>query len=483
MVNMLKKETGILFFIFSFLLLPGFSSADYLGQQEEFFIDESYDLFERDTISATLKKISDNLYFYLGDDWWNTLNNSSQLNVLQSIKSLDEEFSDNIYPELTSVFGSEAKPGIDNDDRITVLIFPMKEIAGGYVNNGDGYSKIEWPRSNEQEIVYLNSQHITSSKAKSLLAHEFTHLIVLNQKEKILGIEEEIWLNEARAEYAPTLVGYDNNYQDSNLQSRVETFLKWLNDPVCEWQGKVSDYGALNMFVQYLVDQYGVEILVDSLHFSNLGIPSLNYALKNNGFKEDFNQVFTDWTIAVLINDCSVKRPDGVEGKYCYRNPNLESLKISPSINFLPMSKESELSIVESTKDFAGNWYKIIGGKGTLNLKFDGADGVQFRVPIVLQDALGSYSVMSLELDEFQKGVLQIKGFGEDYGSLTLIPQIQDKIYGFNGTEPLYRYFWKVSTTEPVEDVVPEEKPLEEMSIVELKAKIAEIMALISQIR
>jgi len=60
----------------------------------------------------------------------------------------------------------------------------------------------------------------------SYLAHELTHLITFNQKERLNNIQEEIWLNEARAEYAPTLCGYNDEYEGSYLKSRVDDFLK-----------------------------------------------------------------------------------------------------------------------------------------------------------------------------------------------------------------------------------------------------------------
>ncbi|GAI17077.1 unnamed protein product, partial [marine sediment metagenome] len=288
----------------------------------------------------------------------------SQIN--QKIYELSNEFERNIYPTLTSNFGSEWKPGIDNDLRVTVLIHPMKKNAGGYFNSGDEYSRLENPFSNEREMIYLNADYITNPLNKSFLAHEFVHLITFNEKEKIQGVTEEIWLNEARADYAPTLCGYDSEYQGSNLERRVKEFLKSPSDSITEWQGAPADYGALNLFTQYLVDYYGVEILKDSIQSSKIGISSLNYALKKNGFEENFSQIFTDWTITVLVNDCFLGE------KYCYKKENLKNLKIVPKSNFLPFTSESSLSVGYTTKNWAGNWHKIFGGKGTLTFEFEG---------------------------------------------------------------------------------------------------------------
>ena len=100
-------------------------------------------------------------------------------------------------------------------------------------------------------MIYLNSEYIRSSRAKSFLAHEFTHLIVFNQKEREYGIEEDIWLNELLAEYASTLVGYDDIYEGSNLEKRVNIFLEEPSDSIAEWQNEKTDYGVTNLFGQY----------------------------------------------------------------------------------------------------------------------------------------------------------------------------------------------------------------------------------------
>jgi hypothetical protein len=460
-----------------FLFLPLFVSADTLGQKVDFFIDPSYDAFLREKISATLRKISPNLYFYLDDQWWESLSLEKKDQIQDSLKILTTEFENKIYPTLTSTFGSEWKPGIDRDERITILIHPMIEEAGGYFNNGDEYPKLQNPKSNEREMVYLNARHIDKENAKSFLAHEFTHLITFNQKEKIYGVSEEIWLNEARSEYAPTLLGYDDEYRGSNLEQRVKTFLANPNDSLTEWGNQKADYGVLNLFTQYLVDHYGVKILIDSLQSSKIGIPSINEALQKNGFKEDFSKVFSDWLITVLVNDCSLGE------KYCYKNQNLKNLKISPEINFLPLTGESTLTITRATKDWAGVWQKIVGGKGTLTLEFDGADEVKFVVPYLVCDYQEKCEIKFLNLDKEQKGKIEISQFNTKYTSLIIIPSIQTKISGFDGEEPFYLFSWKASIVEKTKEEKEAELIKELLAQIEfLQKEIARVQAEINAI-
>ena len=137
-------------FILIFLLAPPFVNADTLGQRVYFFIDSDYDLKGREQISATLINISNQIYFYTDDDWWSSLIPTQQESINATFNNLSREFENKIYPTLTNTFGSEWKPGIDKDERITILIHPMIEEAGGYFNSGDEYLKAQNPDSNEK---------------------------------------------------------------------------------------------------------------------------------------------------------------------------------------------------------------------------------------------------------------------------------------------------------------------------------------------
>ena len=471
-----KKFQIIVFFGIIFLLLPLFVNADTLGQKVDFFIDSNYDLEKREKITATLEKISPQLYFYLDDNWWSPLVYWKKEEIRRSLNSLAQEFENKIYSTLTNTFGFEWKPGIDKDERITILIHPMIEEAGGYFNTGDEYPKAQNPDSNEREMVYLNAQHIQKPNIKSFLAHEFQHLITFNQKDRIQGVTEEVWLNEARSEYTPTLLGYDDEFEGSNLQNRVKIFLEKPYDSLTEWKNQKEDYGVLNLFTQYLVDHYGIEILVDSLQSSKVGIPSLNYALTKNGFKENFSQIFTDFTITVLVNDCSLNE------KYCYKNENLENLQISAQTIFLPLIGESALSIINTTKQWASNWHKIIGGKKTLKLEFQGDSKVQFRVPYLVEDLEGKITIDFLKLDSQQKGIVYIPDFTIKNNSLTIIPSIQSKFSGFDGLEPPLQFSFIASIVErsPEEEAELIKKLLAQIEF--LEKEIARLQAQINAI-
>lgn len=469
--NLKKSKISLLYSLFlilySLFFIPYFISAATVGETRDFYIDSSYDAFGREEISAILEKISNNAYFYIDVSWWNGLKSYEQNQAEQKIDDLADEFEEKIYPTLISNFGSEWKPGIDSNNHITVLIHPMKGGNGGYFNTGDEYSKYLVPTSNEKEMVYLNTDYITVSLAKSFLAHEIVHLITFNQKDRIRNVEEEVWLNEARAEYAPTLCEYDSEYQGSNLENRVDEFLKNPSDSITEWGNSSADYGALNLFIQYLNDHYGKEILKDSLRSSEIGISSINYALEKNGFEEDFSDVFTDWTITVLVNDCSLGE------KYCYKNKNLKNLRLVPSSNFLPLNSSSTLSVSSTTKNWAGKWYKIFGGGGTLFFEFDGFLAGNFKVPYIICEQLNNCSVNFLDLSENQDGEIILEDFNTKYTSLTIIPFSQNNSYTSN-----LSFSWKARI-----NMSSQEKEEDSELIEKLLAKITKLRAQIIQVQ
>ncbi len=453
------------FFIISFsvLFLPIFALAANIGDNQAFNIESAYDATNRDQVTATVRKLSNSAYFYFDDSWWTGLSADQQSQVLLALNSVGEEFDSRIYPILSQSFGEIWNPGIDRDSRIVILFHPMKETAGGYFNSADEYLKTQLPKSNEKEMIYINANQVTSSLLKSLIAHEFQHLITFNQKERLRGIIEDTWLNEARSEYGLTVLGYDSPYAGSNLEKRVKSFLDKPYDSLTEWKGQSSDYGVVNIFIQYLVDHYGLAVLKDSLLSSKVGIDSLNETLKKQGSGDTFSQIFTTWTIAVFLNDCNFGQ------QYCYFNQSLRSFRVVPLANFLPPVPVTSLSVTNSTKDWGASWYKFFGAKGNLTLEFTGfAPGSSvFKIPYLLEDKQKKYTLNFLEINGSQKGKIDITDFDKNYFSLIFIPSLQGKTTGFTSSEPSIQFSWTVSAVEA--NTSPAEKPI---SAGELLAKI-----------
>lgn len=458
------------FFIIAASFLVLIPTAVFAQEQEiSFFVDSAYDISGREKVNGALVHQSSKLNVFMDKQWWDNQNDLKKSDALNKIYALSDEFERNIYPTLTSVFGSEWKPGVDGDERITILLHAMREGAGGYFRNMDEYLKLQAPESNEREMIYLAVGALDSPQLKSFLSHEFTHLITFNQKDRLRSVAEETWLNEARAEYAPVLLGYTDPYEGSVLENRVKIFLSNPKDALTEWRDAREDYGVLSLFTNYLVDQYSVGILADSLQSSKVGIASLNEALQKNGNTEDFSQIFTDWSVAVFLNDCSYGK------RYCYLNKNLTGIRLAPNINFLPLSSKSTLSITSVTKNWTGNWEKFIGGQGALKLSFEGMKGLRFETFYLVQDKAGRYTIAELKLNANQQGEAYIPRFGSDNKALVFIPSLQTKLGNFDGADPTYTF----TTTVSIVERTPEEEQalVQELlkTIESLKKQIAEL--------
>src|SRR3989344_1078550 len=315
------------FFIYSIAL------ADIQGQSVIFSVNKDFDKFGRESMSATLRHISGSAYFYVDDQYWDGLNSSERQDFLTSINQLSSEFDVNIYPTETSFWGQEAKPGVDGDVRITILLEQLKSGNGGYFSAINGYSQKTYPESNEREMIAVNAESVNGQLAKIFLAHEFEHLISSNQKEIIRNIEEDIWLNELRAEYATSLVGYNDIFSGSNLERRADKFFSSPSDSLTEWPNVSQDYDLAALLGEYITEEYGNGLLKNSLQSDLFGISSIDATLVSMGNSDRFLNIYSNWLIASYIND------DSLEPKFGYARSELRNLKATPQrITILPSS-------------------------------------------------------------------------------------------------------------------------------------------------
>lgn len=300
------------------------ASADTLGQNQFFNVNDTFDKFSRKSMTATLRHIGGNAYLYIDDKFWDSLNLVGRDAVLDGIVNLSNEFDSNIYPKETLFWGQEPKPGIDGDSRITILLEELKVGHGGYFNTANGFSKSVDPESNERELIVLSVDSITGQYPSMFLAHEFQHLVSFNQKEVLWNINEEVWLNELRSEYSITLVGYNDIFANSNIERRAETFFDSPSDSLTEWPNVGLDYSLAALFAEYIADKYGELLLKETLQSNMVGIPSINGFLAGRFATERFIDIFSGWLAASYINN------DFINSKLGYSKAVLKNFKALP---------------------------------------------------------------------------------------------------------------------------------------------------------
>lgn len=464
-------------------IMPHLAFADNYGDRAVFNIDKRYDAAGRNQVSAVLVWAGEKIYFYADDGWWGALDSAARDKYSAAFLALDGEFLRHIRPKLTGLFGESSYGNFARDGKLTVLIHPMVKDAGGYINTGDGYLKYQTPGSNEREMVYFNALFIDSPLAKAYLAHEYTHLITFNQKERLRNVIEEVWLNEVRAEYVSTILGYDDPFAGSNFEQRVKSFAADSGKSLVEWQNATANYGVAHLWAQYVVDHYGVAVLADSMKTENVGIASIEYALRKNGVDASFAQIFRDWLIALAVNDCSLGE------KYCYKYAALKGFAIAPKINYLPAFDQVSLSVAHSAAYFSGNWQKIMGARGSLRLDFESAAPNKFIVPYVLCEISGKCEIREMETAADGNAMMILENFGEKYTSLTLMPFASGKTFGFDGgNQNLLPYSFRVAASSknaavlPVVGIEDEGKKIQMLlaQIEALKKEIARVQAILT---
>lgn len=360
--------------------------ADLLNDQHIFTIDSQYDSRGRTQLNATLRGVSTHAYFYVADDYWSGLNNFGKQQLIDMMSSIGNEFDSRIYPTETAFFGSEPNPGIDNDSRLVLVMTALKQGVGGYFDSSNEYSKQDIPTSNEREMIYLNTAQYTESRRLfPFLAHEFQHLISFNQKEKTRNVVDDVWLNEARSEYAITLDGYNTPFIGSTLEQRSFSYLQNPSDSLTEWKNTLADYGQITLFGEYLAEHWSPHVLADTLSTSAISIASINEALTRNGYSDTFETVFQSWMVANFLNDTSKTPLHG------YTNPGLVNFR-APATQTMSATSGT-ISIVANFQNWEQHWYEVPMPPSSLHVVYTVSPGVTIRTPYLIFQSDGSYSL------------------------------------------------------------------------------------------
>lgn len=411
----MKKVLFLVFCCLFFVLKAGYAHA------ESFFVNETYDAEGRNKVEADYILGMGNIYFIVEREFYASLPRNEIVKLNNILANVGVEFDTKIYPRLREVFGEEARPGVDGDVRIAVLLHSMKQGVGGYVRESDSFRKNIALDSNAREMVYLNSEQILNSElGQAYLAHEFQHLITQNRKTLLMGLKEEQWLNEARSEYVVTLLGYNDVYEESYLKRRVNEFLAHPQDALLDWHGRSVDHASVSMFTHYLVDRFDSQVLMQMMNAKSVGVQSINDALASLGYKERFSDVFSDWILAVHINNTI-----NGEEKFKYKTQNLSfgNFRVLPTSIFRIYDNSSSGATFR-IDNWSGQWHKFvpgaIGEEATLHLKISSSqrDGLSF--PYIVSDFSGGTEVQHWD---FSRGnTFSLDGFGTKISSVVLVP-------------------------------------------------------------
>ena len=260
----------------------------HIGQTERFFIH-----IPEAEVTATCIAKSEHLYVYI---------ENSVRDMLTDVEAvaIAKEFDTRIYPEVRKWMGTEWKPGIDRDNRITLLMHDVGMNGsgleyGGYFASADQLPTA--PNSNRREMLYMDifqfkerSRHTFYSS----LAHEFAHLINWFQNG---GTTDQRWLEEGTASFVEWAV-YGNVHTIF-----VDGYLAEPGVSLAYANTRDVYYGGAFMLMLYLYEQYGGSELIRGIIGTDaLGEYGIDAALAGRGRSERFPEVFLNWGLANWVN-------------------------------------------------------------------------------------------------------------------------------------------------------------------------------------
>lgn len=360
---------------------------DYVGQEVDFW---TYNFYTRsdEQIRATCKSVGEHCYIYVSN---------AETIAQGTINAIANEFDSNIYNTDRACFGSEWKPGIDGDSRITILIFNIKDeryynpsvnvYTAGYFYSLDETS---YYHSNQREMFYMDCNPATpgSNSFYHTLAHEFQHMIHWNEDPN-----EDTWVNEGCSGYAEFICGYG--------WRKPTHFFSNPDDKLTTWNQQLIDYEQCFLFILYLYEQFGgantIKSIVQEPANGSQGIMNV---LQSLGHSLSFNQIFQNWVAANYLDDTGID-----EGQYGYSNINLATYPITPAQSWVSYPASASGSV----NSYAADYIKFSNGS-SMDFTFNGASS-----GLLLKKGPSGNEVESIS------GVKSVADFGSTFDEIILV--------------------------------------------------------------
>ncbi len=281
-----------------------------LGQVDEFFIH-----IPEMAVKASCVAIGRHIYVYIENSVRDIFTRADAI-------AIAAEFDTRIYPKVREWMGSEARPGLDRDNRITLLMHDvgMNQSSldyGGYFAPVDQIPTAS--NSNRREILFMDIYQFRERTRRtfySSLSHEFAHLVNWYQNG---GTTDERWLEEGVASFIEWAV-YGNVHT-----LFVDGYLTAPNVPLAYANTPDVYYGGAFLLLLYLYEQYGGAALIRAIIEEDaLGIHAIENALSSTGTTERFVDVFLKWGLANWFNNRVRSKQLGYQ--------NLQNRKVTATI-------------------------------------------------------------------------------------------------------------------------------------------------------
>ena len=300
------------------------------------------------TVSANLKFDGDHTLLYVDAETPQSCLSDAEAALLGAT------FDVNIHPTDRSAFGSESD--INGDGKVAILMTPVvnRMTPEGEATGPNGYiagfflasdllpGLVDSRVTNAREIFYsmvpdpdsppefgnVFPKEKTLGVIRSVLAHEFLHMILFNYRVLIYGegysgdYMEDLWVNEGLAHIAEDLNGFDA----SNI-GRANLFLVNPGDATLIYGGdELEERGASFLFLRHVGDRYGEIVFRNLVQSKKAGVANVEAATGAY-----FNELFADWAAACYLDDRGITS----DPRFNYSSLNLQDDGVDP--HFAPL--------------------------------------------------------------------------------------------------------------------------------------------------
>jgi hypothetical protein len=377
-----------------------FPTEQYIaGSQETFWVTDA-DTNQNFQVQATLRYITDHVYFWIEDE--------VRYNE-RHLKNLVETFENQIYPTNREFFGSEWIPGVDADPHLYILYTTgLGGTVAGYFSTTDEYLPLVREDSNGHEMFFLSADRVDLDQefAYGVLAHEFQHMIHWYRDRN-----EETWLNEGFSDLAMFLNSYSIGGHD-------HAYVRNPDLQLTDWLPSSADntphYGASFLFTAYFLDRFGEEATKALVGDPDNGMVSIDNVLAALSIADPLtgelvqaDDVFADWVITSFLQDGEAE-----DGRYTYHNyPQAPRPFVTESFQSCPLDAEQR-----DVNQYGADYISFrCSGDYTLHFEANKQVGV---LPVGPRS--GSYAYYSNKGDESDMTLTRTFDFSDHSGPLTL---------------------------------------------------------------
>lgn len=266
-----------------------------IGARESFTLILGEDIYY-ESVEMELRGMTDRVLIWVQEDVdyppWRALNMARRLETY-------------VLEPMQRLFQYAEPPGVDGDPRLYVALMIDADGASlGYFHESSTLPQHLYAESNQHEMLVVNllkddEYDFFDDFLIEVVAHEYLHILHHHS-----DFGEELWLDEGLASYAGYIAGKPFLSRGS-AHAFGDGFLEAPHTGLTQWQAvedKLPKYGAALLFVLYLAERFGDDILPALLKDSANGWASVVNVLRERT-DVSADEVFADWVVANYFLD------------------------------------------------------------------------------------------------------------------------------------------------------------------------------------